>query len=39
MADLAIVFHWAPETMDPMCPGELMAWRDRAARRSEPEKR
>lgn len=37
MADLAIVFGWAPSTMDPMPLSELMAWRARAARRHNPE--
>jgi len=37
MADLAIVFHWGPPTMDPMPLGELMDWRAHAARRHNPE--
>jgi hypothetical protein len=36
MADLAVVFHWGPDVMDPMPIGELMAWRERAAERSKP---
>lgn len=37
MADLAVVFHWAPAAMDPMSLGELMTWRERAARRANPD--
>lgn len=34
MADLAVVFHWAPTDMDPLGLQELMAWRERARARS-----
>lgn len=37
MADLATVFHWSPDVMDPMPLPELMAWRERAARRTQTE--
>jgi hypothetical protein len=37
MADLAIVFHWAPDAMDRMGLRELMDWRLQAARRHNPE--
>lgn len=37
MADLAIVFHWTPAAMDRMSLSELMAWRERARERVEPE--
>lgn len=37
MADLAIVFHWAPRDMDAMSLPELMAWRERARARHEPQ--
>lgn len=30
MADLAVVFHWAPEDMDQLGLQELMEWRERA---------
>jgi hypothetical protein len=33
MADLALVFHWTPATMDAMSIAELMTWRERAAER------
>lgn len=33
MADIAVVFHWGPDTMDPMPLAELMGWRARAAAR------
>ena len=40
MADLALVFHWTPETMDPMELGELIDWRERARiRHEQPEKK
>ena len=35
MADLAIVFHWAPQHMDPMSLAELMQWREKARVRHE----
>lgn len=38
MADLAIVFHWAPESMEPMTLSELMSWRERARQRAESQK-
>jgi hypothetical protein len=37
MADLALVFGWAPAAMDPMSIAELMAWRTRAAKRHNPD--
>jgi hypothetical protein len=37
MADIALVFHWGPNVMGPMFVGELMTWRERAARRHNPE--
>lgn len=36
MADVAIIFHWPPQSMDGMDLSELMAWRDQAAKRSKP---
>jgi len=35
MADIALVFHWAPAVMDAMSVGELMVWRGKAAERWE----
>ncbi len=37
MADLAIVFHWAPSEMDGFSLAELTAWRERARQRAEPD--
>lgn len=37
MADLAIVFHWAPRDMDHMSLSDLMQWRDQARKRHEPQ--
>lgn len=37
MADLAVVFHWQPETMEKMSVSELMDWRERARERSQPD--
>ncbi len=37
MADIAFVFHWPPAAMNDLSVPELMAWRDRAARRHDPE--
>ncbi|MFN3048775.1 GpE family phage tail protein [Pseudomonas alloputida] len=34
MADVAIVFHWAPGDMDRLSLCELMNWRERARIRS-----
>ncbi|MBD8236959.1 GpE family phage tail protein [Pseudomonas sp. MAFF 301514] len=34
MADLAVVFHWAPADMDQLGLNELMEWRERARVRS-----
>lgn len=34
MADLAVVFHWAPVDMDRLPISELMEWRERARVRS-----
>ncbi|WP_288804072.1 GpE family phage tail protein [uncultured Novosphingobium sp.] len=36
MADIAVIFHWPPASMDGMELSELMGWRARAARRSQP---
>lgn len=38
MADLAMVFHWAPQDMDAMTLTELAEWRERARQRSTPRK-
>lgn len=35
MADLAMVFHWAPAELDPLPLSELMEWRERARSRWE----
>lgn len=37
MADLAMVFHWAPADMDTMPIEELADWRERARKRHQPE--
>lgn len=37
MADIALVFHWPPETMDRMDLADLVAWREKARARWEPE--
>ena len=37
MADLAIVFHWAPADMESLSLAELMDWRERARQRCEPD--
>ncbi|WP_433589644.1 GpE family phage tail protein [Pseudomonas koreensis] len=34
MADLAVVFHWAPADMNSLGLQELMEWRERARLRS-----
>ncbi|WP_082423651.1 GpE family phage tail protein [Pseudomonas sp. NBRC 111118] len=34
MADLAVVFHWAPADMDLLSVRDLMDWRERARARS-----
>lgn len=34
MADIAAIFHWPPETMDPMTLAELADWREEARLRS-----
>lgn len=34
MADLAVVFHWAPADMNQLGLQELMEWRERARARS-----
>jgi hypothetical protein len=34
MADLAVVFHWAPADMESLGLQELMEWRERARLRS-----
>lgn len=38
MADLATVFHWSPAVMDSFTIAELMAWRERAAARNNPDR-
>ncbi|MGK8939209.1 GpE family phage tail protein [Stutzerimonas stutzeri] len=35
MADLAVVFHWAPADMDPLVLSDLIEWRERARTRWE----
>jgi len=37
MADLAVVFHWAPHAMLDFTLSELMAWHERARVRSQTE--
>jgi hypothetical protein len=37
MADIAAIFHWAPEAMDDLRIDELMHWRERARVRSGAE--
>lgn len=37
MADIAIVFHWAPAEMQDFTLAELMEWRERARERSAPQ--
>lgn len=37
MADLAIIFHWTPDSMKDMSLTELTQWRERARVRSQPE--
>lgn len=37
MADLAMAFHWAPREMDGMSLSDLMAWRERARQRAQPD--
>lgn len=37
MANLAAVFHWTPETMNPMSLDELMLWHGKAVERSGKE--
>jgi hypothetical protein len=37
MADLAFVFHWPPSVMDCMDLADLMAWREQARLRHEPQ--
>ncbi|EGJ20126.1 hypothetical protein RSWS8N_18239 [Cereibacter sphaeroides WS8N] len=36
MADIAAVFHWPPQSMDPMSPEELARWWAKARARSAP---
>ena len=33
MADIAMIFHWTPATMDTMDLSEIYAWRNRAVKR------
>jgi len=35
MADIAAVFHWPPQSMDPMSVQELMGWHKRAVEIAE----
>jgi hypothetical protein len=37
MADLAVVFHWAPADMENFSLEELMQWRELARERTEPQ--
>lgn len=37
MADLAVVFHWAPTDLDGLGVQELMQWRERARIRNNPD--
>lgn len=37
MADVAAIFHWRPADMADMSISELMAWREQARMRSQPE--
>ncbi|QEL12235.1 GpE family phage tail protein [Kushneria phosphatilytica] len=37
MADLAIVFHWTPADCAEFTLRELMEWRERARKRSNPD--
>ena len=37
MADLAVAFHWPPSEMNPMTVSELMAWRELAIERLNPD--
>jgi len=37
MADIAVVFHWPPVAMDAFSLPELMAWRERARIRHNPD--
>ena len=39
MADLAVVFHWQPSSMDGLSLTELMEWRERARVRSQADGR
>ncbi|MBO2927248.1 GpE protein [Pseudomonas sp. SLBN-26] len=39
MADIAVVFHWAPADMDGLTLTELTEWRERARLRSQPDGR
>jgi len=34
MANIAVIFHWAPPVMDAMSLTELMGWHEEARRRS-----
>ncbi|TRD18401.1 GpE family phage tail protein [Palleronia caenipelagi] len=37
MADLALVFHWTPETLNRMSLRELAGWREKARARVAPD--
>lgn len=37
MADIALVFHWPPDSMSSLSLVELMSWREKARIRYEPE--
>jgi len=37
MADLAVTFHWPPDTLAAMWLAELADWRERARQRTQPE--
>lgn len=34
MADVAVIFHWGPEQLNPLALSELMHWRELARVRS-----
>lgn len=36
MADLAMSYHWTPETMRAMTPEDLIEWWESARERTEP---
>ena len=38
MADIAVVFHWPPDTLNNLSLTELAEWRERARIRHEPQR-